>query len=405
MAGIFRYRFGTDYDGVGDGDVFESFGDTFSGRANISGPGIGVGALYAPPELIGIRVFTNGLQDDRSGYLGHPGNGVQAFTNNAGYLFDWTGEALAIELAGGNFGDWLFGGTSADSLHGGGGNDLMRGDAGDDTVDGGAGTQDTARFSGLVDDYGISFTGSSATVTDLRPGSPDGTDTLTDVEILAFADAVFALASLNVATFTQGGATGQFLTGGEGFADVINGGDGGDFIQGLSGDDQLNGETGDDVLYGGAGNDLMAGGFGNDVLIGGEGQDQMHGEAGSDQLFGGGGQDDLRGGDGADFLSGGEGAFDFLSGGAGGDRFIITDTPTGTKEGTVDALILDFSFAQGDRLDLGGVPGGGGGALFAASHGFGFGPSTLVTLANGTQFVMVGQGVSEVQANFGTWLV
>jgi Ca2+-binding RTX toxin-like protein len=401
MAGTFRYTLGADYDGVGDGDLV-SGSESFTSFANNATSFLNVGEVFPIPDPA-ILISVNNSGVFLFGYLSVFAAGNGAFVSNAGYLFDWAGESVPANFVGGDFGDWLFGGTAADTLRGGGGNDLTRGGAGNDTHDGGSGT-DRVVFSGAVSDYLLISVGSTVTVTDLRSGSPDGVDTLTNVEFLTFSDITFAL-DLITTSPAQGGVSAEFLTGREGFTDVINGGDGGDFIQGLSGDDQLNGENGDDVLYGGAGDDLMAGGFGNDVLIGGEGQDQMHGEAGSDQLFGGGGQDDLRGGDGADFLSGGEGAFDFLSGGAGGDRFIITDTPSGTKEGTIDALLLDFSFAEGDRLDLGGVPGGGAGVLFTASDGFGFGPSTLVTLANGTQFVIVGQGVSDVQAGFASWVV
>ena len=68
-------------------------------------------------------------------------------------------------------------GTTPIMFEGGGGNDSITGAA------------VTAVFTGSYSDYTIDFLANKAiTVSDNRSGSPDGTDTLTDVSRLAFAD-------------------------------------------------------------------------------------------------------------------------------------------------------------------------------------------------------------------------
>jgi hypothetical protein len=67
------------------------------------------------------------------------------------------------------------------------GDDTLTGGAGDDTIDGGLGT-DTATYSGNFADYTITENEGTFTVTDNRAGSPDGTDTVVNVENFRFAD-------------------------------------------------------------------------------------------------------------------------------------------------------------------------------------------------------------------------
>lgn len=204
-----------------------------------------------------------------------------------------------------------------------------------------------------------------------------------------------------------GGAGGDTLLGSE-LANGLDGGAGADTLRGAGGNDTLTGGAGNDLLDGGAANDALGGGEDNDVLIGGLGNDTLDGGAGSDTasyasgsaavrvslaiggaqatggggidtltgienlaggtgadvlvgsdgvntLDGGGGADQLAGGGGADVLIGGAGR-DMLVGGEGGDLFrfaSIKDLP-GTAVTNAD-MILDFSAAQGDLIDLSGV--------------------------------------------------
>jgi VCBS repeat-containing protein len=71
-----------------------------------------------------------------------------------------------------------------------GGNDRIIGGAGNDRIDGGAGT-DTSVYSSYITDYAFSRNSlGELVVTDARPGSPDGTDTLVNVEFLEFLNGV-----------------------------------------------------------------------------------------------------------------------------------------------------------------------------------------------------------------------
>ncbi|MGY3408357.1 hypothetical protein ACVWZV_004470 [Bradyrhizobium sp. GM5.1] len=71
-------------------------------------------------------------------------------------------------------------------------NDEMRPGAGNDGIDGGLGV-DIAVYTGLRSQYQFTaLPNGSLNVTDLRSGSPDGTDTLSRVELLQFADRTVA---------------------------------------------------------------------------------------------------------------------------------------------------------------------------------------------------------------------
>jgi hypothetical protein len=86
------------------------------------------------------------------------------------------------------FADSLTGSALADVLRGYAGDDTLKGGGGNDTIDGGLGL-DTARYDGDSTGYSITHeTNGSYTVRDLRAGAPSGVDTLTGIEVLAFAD-------------------------------------------------------------------------------------------------------------------------------------------------------------------------------------------------------------------------
>jgi Ca2+-binding RTX toxin-like protein len=103
-------------------------------------------------------------------------------------------------IGGSNFGDYLRGDRLAngivgnagdDTIEGHGGADRLIGAAGNDHLDGGAG-HDVARFTGSFTDYSFDVdSGGLVTVTDLRPGSPEGVDVLDRIEALEFAPLVF----------------------------------------------------------------------------------------------------------------------------------------------------------------------------------------------------------------------
>ena len=87
---------------------------------------------------------------------------------------------------GGKTGNLTFApGTLIETAIGGSGADTFRGNSQDNTFDGGLGT-DTLLVSGSLSDYLLILSGSSLVLRDLRSGSPDGTDTLTNIEFVDF---------------------------------------------------------------------------------------------------------------------------------------------------------------------------------------------------------------------------
>jgi len=112
----------------------------------------------------------------------------QSITAGETYTLHVSVESAGIEIAGGNGNDELTARQGDDTLIGGGGND---------TLDGAAGT-DTAIYSGDRADYAVTYDAGTQTFTvaDQRAGSPDGTDTVTNVELFRFADSTATAAEL-----------------------------------------------------------------------------------------------------------------------------------------------------------------------------------------------------------------
>ena len=100
--------------------------------------------------------------------------------------------AVASQTApvGTNGNDTLTGTAGVDTLDGLLGNDVLRGNAGNDSIAGGGGI-DIAVFGGMRSQYGVTKGALTTTVAD--QSSADGTDTLTAVERLQFADVNVAL--------------------------------------------------------------------------------------------------------------------------------------------------------------------------------------------------------------------
>jgi len=183
-------------------------------------------------------------------------------------------------LSGDSGNDIVVGDAGDDSLNGGSGDDLLTGGAGNDRIDGGIGT-DMALYCGAIANYQIlRFADGTVRIQDMRAGSPDGTDVLTGVEFLQFADARVATSSLPITDtvdyswttqgvtvdLTAGTATGPEI-GSQTLVGIRN-------VIGGSGDDVILGDANANNLYGGDGNDLLAGGPGDDRLDGGNGLDR-----------------------------------------------------------------------------------------------------------------------------------
>ncbi len=124
------------------------------------------------------------------------------WTPLAGNLTAPTSNSLvSIEIVtGSNFSDFMVASASTRELHGGGGNDGLFTAGGNQLLDGGAGTADGAIFSGNRADYEITFdaTTNAYTVAGIAgtAGAADGTDTVTNVEIFAFADGDISASAL-----------------------------------------------------------------------------------------------------------------------------------------------------------------------------------------------------------------
>jgi Ca2+-binding RTX toxin-like protein len=123
------------------------------------------------------------------------------------------------------------------------------------------------------------------------------------------------------------------------------------------------------------------GGQGADLILGNEANDTIYGNEANDTIFGGAGDDLIIGGQGNDILYGNEGN-DTIFGNEGADRFIFA-------AGSGNDKIADFSFADGDRLDLQGQ---------SYTTGTGAGGDVLLTLSGGGTILL--SGVNTFQGGF-----
>ncbi len=109
------------------------------------------------------------------------GNTAHGNVANAHLYMNTDTRSLIENATGGTGHDTLRGNAGNNTLSGGDGDDILRGDGGDDTLLGGPGT-DTALFSGASSDYVVTHLGG----TSYQFVGPDGTDTLTDIELVRF---------------------------------------------------------------------------------------------------------------------------------------------------------------------------------------------------------------------------
>lgn len=166
-------------------------------------------------------------------------------------------------------------GMGNDTLTGGAGNDDFDGGRGNDTINGGGGT-DRARYAGNYSQYTITTTDEatgSYTVT-ANNGGPEGTDTLTGIEELVFAD---RLVRLGVTTVQAK----EVDTDGNFTLDTV-------FWTDTSGNDAIGPGYQDsvtahrakmvNVIEAAAGDDVLRGGLLGDRFIGGAGNDTVYGD-------------------------------------------------------------------------------------------------------------------------------
>ncbi|RZN08687.1 protease [Bradyrhizobium genosp. SA-3] len=158
--------------------------------------------------------------------LAYLGDGHYASGNvyNA-YLYNGDARSYIDNAIGGSGNDTIIGNAIANTLNGGSGNDTITGGSGNDTIIGGADV-DTAVYSGNEANYNIAYNSSTQTftITDLRSGSPDGTDTVLGVEYFQFTDGSVASSMLGEITVESFGSTSLLLVGSDYFFEPIGGG-------------------------------------------------------------------------------------------------------------------------------------------------------------------------------------
>ncbi|GAA0652777.1 beta strand repeat-containing protein [Brevundimonas lenta] len=320
------------------------------------------------------------------------------------------------------FAEFFDGGAGDDVIEAGSGDDRIIGGTGSDIIDGGAGT-DSVTFFGLMSASIVTTFNGVTTV-----NGPDGSDSLTNVEYLRFADGVL-IAGAEGGQLFEGSDYADILTGTTGH-DVLRSGDGNDTIRGLTGNDAIDGGDGvDTAIFAGvrsaytistaAGVTTVVGPDGTDTLSNVERllfDDGPYGVNGApivdvhtgtpdrDVLFGGQFQDRFHGGDGNDLIVP-EGGDDVIDGGAGADMVQFnglassyTITTTGGTTTVVgpdgsDSLINVEYLRFNDRTL---IVGGNGGQYFDAGETYGS--------ANGSAFndIIVGRSAgSSLNGNDG----
>ena len=238
-------------------------------------------------KQIGLQVY--GAMDERGS------------NNIRGSDFDDVVDADALKGSSPSSRDWVDTGAGDDRVLAGAGGDDIRGGEGDDTIDGGTSSltarlaalkadstastwemENRAQYSGpssryavtpLADDDKGTVTGVAGqtyyTVKDLRSGSPDGTDTGFNTDVLIFADTQLRLSANAWLNNSYDPKTNQQSVVGITLEGTVGAESLGDNSDVFAGSDRLLGNKGNDSLGGGAGADTLRGDEGNDSLDGG----------------------------------------------------------------------------------------------------------------------------------------
>jgi Ca2+-binding RTX toxin-like protein len=171
LLGTFSGIFSGDFNDVLTGDAGDNFFDASAGNDTIDG-GAGWDALGFGFATGGVSV--NMATGTSSGAAGNDVfSGIEAVR----------GSGFADTLGGSDNADDIQGQAGNDSIDAGAANDTLHGGYGDDSIDGGTGT-DTALYAGPRSSYVITWSGAGFTVS----GADEGTDTLSNIEQVQFAD-------------------------------------------------------------------------------------------------------------------------------------------------------------------------------------------------------------------------
>ena len=334
-AGNDQFFVAGDVDGGADDDTIGYFLNNTLTDVTILG-GDGNDQIYLASSSGGsgnTRLIDGGEGNDTIGGANRAGNqtliGGEGDDSISSNTFSGFGSTLLQGDAGN---DTLAGSAGAETLDGGTGDDLITGGAGDDTILGGGesedGPGDVAVYSGTRAQYTV--VGDQSGLQVIHNAGSDGTDVLTDVEVLRFSDG-----DLLVAT----GFTGVNLVGTtsddnglEGNSEALVGTILNDTIEGLAGDDSIVGLDGEDTLIGDEGADTIEGGGQNDSIQGGDGDDSIEGGTGNDTLEGGTGLDvAIYAGNSGDFLITGDETSSIVTDQNAADGDEGTDSLTGIR--------------------------------------------------------------------------
>lgn len=131
----------------------------------------------------------------------NPNEGVDVVIASIDYTLAANVENLTLAGSAGLSG---VGNALDNTLVGNAADNVLTGGGGADRLEGGAG-QDTAVFSGQMSDSAVTYSTATGatTVTDQRGGSPDGTDTVTEIERLQFSDGVIKIDTSSTAPWAM----------------------------------------------------------------------------------------------------------------------------------------------------------------------------------------------------------
>ncbi len=165
----------------------------------ISLPLVNVFSQTVESVFSGNDTLTGG---SRAGERLYGGAGDDVLNAGGSDLYTFLGGASKTRdmLFGGLGNDLLIGGSGQQTLDGGDGNDAINGGGGNDAIIGGDGV-DTAGYASGRANYALTTDpDGSARITDLRSGSPEGSDILVGVERVQFAGVSHALTTFNPVT-------------------------------------------------------------------------------------------------------------------------------------------------------------------------------------------------------------
>jgi hypothetical protein len=214
VSGLLEFKPATDPSG------YQTFTVSFDNPGTVTSVDIAL-VNAAPGRALYVKDFSI------NGVALVPGDGSNASSPGS---FDLYVRTIHFDTS--NHQDWFFGAaTDNDVIYGGAGNDIITGGIGNDIIDGGVGI-DTAVYAGNISDYDIRFVGNAIVVSD-RVAGRDGSDHLTNIEFVKFANTTIGTSGLSnrsglsngdllqiQATDSAGNITGETVSHADGSRDV-----------------------------------------------------------------------------------------------------------------------------------------------------------------------------------------